>query len=158
MRRREFIALVGGTIALPIGARAQQQASRTYRIGYLSQGSPAVAPGLLEAFRQGLRELGWIEGQNIVIEYRFAEGQVDRLPGLAGELVELKVDLIAAAATPSTQAARDATKTIPIVGISFDNPLLHGLVASLARPGGNITGLSYSVGPEIFGKDLGLLR
>lgn len=158
MRRREFIALVGGAAALPMAARAQQQAGKTFRIGYLSQGSATSAPGLLEAFRQGLRELGWIEGQNIVIEYRFAEGQVDRLPGLVDELVGLKVDLIAAATTPPSQAARDTTKTIPIVGISFDNPLLHGLVTSLARPGGNVTGLSYSVGPEIFGKDLELFR
>jgi len=158
MRRREFIALVGGAIALPIGARAQQQAGKTYRIGYLSQGSAVGAPGLLEAFRQGLRELGWTEGQNIVIEYRFAEGEVDRLPSFADELVGLNVDLIAATTTPASQAAKDATKMIPIVGISFDNPLLHGLVASLARPGGNVTGLSYSAGPEIFGKDLELLR
>lgn len=158
MRRREFIALVGGAGILPIGARAQQPPGKTYRIGYLSQGSATSAPGLLEAFRQGLRELGWIEGRNIVIEYRFAEGQVDRLAGLADELVGLKVDLIAATTTPASLAAKDATKAIPIVGISFDNPLLLGLVASLARPGGNVTGLSYSAGPEIFGKDLELLR
>src|SRR5262245_58006744 len=119
MRRREFIALVAGAMALPMVARAQQQAGKTYRIGYLSQGSATVAPGLLEACRQGLRELGWIEGQNIVIEYRFAEGQVDRLPGFAHELVGLKVDLIAATATPASLAAKEATKTIPIVGISF---------------------------------------
>lgn len=158
MRRREFIALGVGAMALPVVTRAQQQAAKTYRIGYLSQGSATGAPGLLEAFRQGLHELGWIEGQNIVIEYRFAEGQVDRLPGFADELVGLKVDLIAATTTPASLAAKDATKTIPIVGISFDNPLLHGLVASLANPGGNVTGLSYGVGPEIFGKDLELFR
>lgn len=158
MRRREFIALGVSAMVLPMVTRAQQQAGKTYRIGYLSQGSATGAPGLLEAFRQGLHELGWIEGQNIVIEYRFAEGQADRLPRFADELVGLKVDLIAATTTPASLAAKDATKTIPIVGISFDNPLLHGLVASLANPGGNVTGLSYSVGPEIFGKDLELLR
>ena len=160
VRRREFIALVGGAVALPIGVRAQQ-AGKVHRIGYLSTGSadPRLAnPGPLEAFRQGLSELGWIEGQNIVIDYRFAEGQYDRLPSLADELVRLKADVIAASPTPATLAAKKATETIPIVGIAFDNPVQHGLVESLARPGGNVTGLSYSVGPEIFGKDLELLR
>ena len=158
MKRREFIALVGGAAACPFAARAQQQTGKIYRIGYLSSGTAASAPGLLEAFRQGLRELGWIEGQNIVIDIRFAEGQSERLPGLANELVRLKVDLIATAATPPALAAKNATKAIPIVGISFDNPVQLGLIASLARPGGNVTGLSYSVGPEIFGKDVELLR
>jgi putative tryptophan/tyrosine transport system substrate-binding protein len=161
MNRRKFIALVGGAVAWPMGVRAQQQPGMVHRIGYLSTGSanPRLAnPRLLEAFRQGLRELGWVEGQNILVEYRFAEGQSDRLPGLADELVRLKVDVIAASPTPAALAAKNATETIPIVGISFDNPVEHGLVASLARPGGNITGLSYSVGPEIFGKDLELLR
>jgi putative ABC transport system substrate-binding protein len=156
MNRRKFIALVGGAVAWPMGVRAQQQTGTVPRIGYL--GSGTAAPGLLEAFRQGLRELGWVEGQNILIEYRYAEGQYDRLPGLADELVRLRVDVIAASPTPAALAAKNATETIPIVGISFDNPVQHGLVARLARPGGNVTGLSYSVGPEIFGKDLELLR
>ena len=159
MNRREFITLVGSVAtAWPFAARAQQQTGRIRRIGYLSTGTASAAPGLLKSFRQGLRELGWTEGQNIVIDYRFAEGQVDRLPGLADELVRLEVDLIATATTPPALAAKNATTTVPIVGISFDNPVHHGLVASLARPGGNVTGLSYSVGPEIFGKDLELLR
>ena len=158
MNRRRFVALVGGAAACPLAARAQQQTGKIRRIGYLSSGTASGAPGLLEAFGQQLRELGWIEGQNIVIDYRFAEGQSDRLPGLADELVRLKVDLIATATTPPALAAKNATKTIPIVGISFDNPVQHGLIASLAHPGGNVTGLSYSVGPEIFGKDLELLR
>jgi putative ABC transport system substrate-binding protein len=156
VRRRRFFALLGGAVALPALARAQQQTGKVYRIGYLGTGT--IAPSLLEAFRQGLRELGWVEGRNVVIDYRFAEGQADWLPGLAEELVRLEADVIAASPTPAALAARDATRTIPIVGISFDNPVEHGLVASLARPGGNVTGLSYSVGPEIFGKDLELLR
>ena len=148
--------LAVAAVASPIGVRAQQQTGKVHRIGYL--GSGAAVPHLLQAFRQGLRELGWVEGQNIVIDYRFAEGRYDRLPGLADELVRLKVDVIAASPTPAALAAKNAAETIPIVGISFDNPVQHGLVASLARPGGNVTGLSYSVGPEIFGKDLELLK
>ena len=158
MRRRQFIALVGGAVAWPIGVRAQQPAAKVRRMGYLAAGSSSTAALLIEGFRQGLRELGWVEGQNIVIDYRFAEGQYDRLLGLADELIQLRVEVIAASPTPAALAAKNATETIPIVGIAFDNPVQHGLVASLARPGGNITGLSYSVGPEIFGKDLELLR
>ena len=146
--------LLGGALALSTGVRAQP--GKVHHIGYFGHGS--AVPLLLDAFRQGLRELGWVEGQSIVIHYRFAEGQYDRLPALADELVRLKVDVIAATPTPAAQAAKNATETIPIVGIAFDNPVQHGLVASLARPGSNVTGLSYSVGPEIFGKDLELLR
>jgi putative tryptophan/tyrosine transport system substrate-binding protein len=131
------------------------------RRGYLSlsaANSGLTASPLLNAFRNGLRDRGWIERQNIIIEHRYAEGRYERLPGLAEELVRLKVDLIVASPTPPALAAKDATQTIPIVGIGFDNPIQHGLVASLARPGSNVTGLSYGVGPEIFGKDLELLR
>jgi len=153
MRRRDLLALVAGaTVLRPLAGRAQQKPIPV--IGYLGHGTATP----LDAFRKGLRELGWVEGQNIVIDYRFAEGQYDRLPGLAKELVQLKVDVIAASPTAAAQAAKNATETIPIVGIGFDNPVQHGLVASLAHPGGNVTGLSYSVGPEIFGKDLELLR
>jgi putative ABC transport system substrate-binding protein len=113
---------------------------------------------LLDAFRQGLRELGWVEGQNIVIDYRFAEGRFDRLPDLAVELVQLKVDIIVAQPTPAAAAAKNATKTIPIVMISVGDPVGLGLIASLARPGGNVTGSSYSVGLEITGKLLELLK
>ncbi len=156
MRRRDFIALAGCAVAAPAGLRAQQQATKIYRIGYL--GSGTANPRLQEVFHQGLRDLGWIEGQNYGIDYRFAEGQYDVLRGLADELVRLKVDAIVAAPTPAALAAKSATATVPIVGIGFDNPIENGLVASLARPGGNVTGLSYGVGPEIFGKDLELLR
>ena len=158
MKRREFIAAVGaGLLAAPLVAGAQQ-AGRVHRIGYLTGGLSTDRPHLIEAFRQGLRELGWVEGQNIVIEYRYAEGRFDRLPDLAAELVRLKVDIIVAVATPASAAAKNATGTIPIVGISLGDPVGTGLIASLARPGGNITGVSYSVGVETIGKGLELLN
>jgi putative ABC transport system substrate-binding protein len=158
--RRAFLrTLAGGLLAAPLVADAQQPAGKVYRLGYLSVGSGTstyLRP--VEAFRQGLRELGWVEGQNIVIEYRWAEGRVDRLPGLAEELVRLKVDVIAASPTPAALAARNATRTIPIVGMSLTEPVAVGLVASLARPGGNVTGVTYGVDTDIFGKQLGLLK
>ena len=159
MRRREFITLVGGAIACPMGVRAQQQAGKVPRIGYLGVTSPSDRPPLLDAFRQGLRELGWVEGQNIVIDYRYAEGRVDRLPDLAAELVRLKVDLIVASAgTQAATAAKNATETIPIVMIYVRDPVGTGLIASLARPGGNVTGVSGSAGLEIVAKQLELLK
>ncbi len=158
--RRAFLGtLAGGLLAAPVAADAQQPAGKVYRLGYLSVGSGTstyLRP--LEAFRQGLRERGWVEGQNIVIEYRWAEGRVDRLSGLAEELVRLKVDVIAASPTPAALAARNATRTIPIVGMSLTEPVAVGLVASLARPGGNVTGVTYGVDTDIFGKQLGLLK
>jgi len=158
MERRAFIGtLAGGLVAAPLVAKAQQ-AGKVYRIGYLSASSGTSNPRILEAFRQGLRELGWVEGQNIVIEYRWAEGRFDRLPDLAAELVRLKVDVVVASATPAAVAAKNATGTVPIVAVSLTHPVELGLVASLARPGGNVTGVSYSVGPDIFGKDLELLK
>ena len=156
MRRRDFIALAGCAVAAPAAVRAQQQATKIYRIGYF--GSGTANSRLQGIFQQGLRDLGWIEGQNYGINYKFAEGQYDALPRLADELVRLRVDVIAASPTPAALAAKNATATIPIVGIGFDNPIENGLVASLARPGGNVTGLSYGVGPDIFGKDMELLR
>ncbi|HEY3029666.1 MAG TPA: ABC transporter substrate-binding protein [Bradyrhizobium sp.] len=156
MRRRDFIALAGFAVAAPAAVRAQQQAKKIYRIGSL--GSGTAYPPLQAVFQQGLRALGWVEGQNYEINRRFAEGQYDALPRLADELVGLGVDAIVASPTPAALAAKNATATIPIVGIGFDNPVENGLVASLARPGGNVTGLSYGVGPEIFGKDIELLR
>ena len=158
MRRREFIALVGGAIACPMGVRAQQQADKVPRIGFLGLTSPSDRPSLLDAFRQGLRELGWVEGQNIVIDYRYAEGRVDRLPDLAAELVRLKVDLIVSEGTQGVTAARNATETIPIVMIFVRDPVGNGLIASLARPGGNVTGMSGSAGLEIVAKQLELLK
>lgn len=154
MKRREFIAGIAAVAVHPLAARGQ--ASRMYRLGYLSAGTHN--PRLYGFFQQGLKELGWVEGQNIIIERRYAEGHPNRLPDLARELIVLKVDLIVASPTVPALAARNATNTIPIVAIGFDNPLQHGLAASLARPGGNVTGLSYAVSPEIYGKDLEFLR
>jgi len=125
-------------------------------IGYLSPLSPTDGM-VLEAFRQGLRELGCVEGQTIVIEYRFAEGRPERLPALAAELVRLKVDVIVTAGSPAPEAAKQTTRTIPIVFAVAGDPVAVGFVASVARPGGNITGLS-SIAPEVVGKQLELLK
>ena len=144
-------------LAAPIVIGAQP-AGEVRRLGYLSNTSLAGSAHLLEAFRQGLRDLGWVEGQNIVIEYRWAEGRSDRLPGLADELVRLKVEVIAAPATPAALAAKNATKAIPIVLVSAADPVRIGLISSLARPGGNVTGASFDVGLEIFAKQLELLK
>jgi len=156
--RRAFLGtLAGGLLAAPrIGAA--QPAGNVSRVGYLTAGSTTANPRILEAFRQGLRDLGWVEGQNIVIEYRWAEGRFERLPDLAAELVRLKADVIVATPTPAAMAAKKASATVPIVGVSLTGPVELGLIASLARPGGNVTGVSYSVGTDIFGKDLELLK
>jgi putative ABC transport system substrate-binding protein len=147
--------LTGGLLAAP--RAAETQPGKVYRLGYLTTSGTLNSP-YAEAFRQGLRDLGWVEGQNIVIEFRVAEGQLDRLPALATELVRLKVDVIVATPTPGALAAKSATATIPIVGISLTDPVGLGLIPSLARPSGNVTGVSYSVAADIFGKDLELLR
>ena len=160
MRRRGFIKLLGAAAAAwPLAAHAQQQAGRVPRIGFLGLTSPSDRPSLLDAFRQGLRELGWVEGQNIVIDYRYAEGRVDRLPDLAAELVRLKVDvIIASAGTQVATAAKSATETIPIVMIAVRDPVGTGFIASLARPGGNVTGVSGTAGLEWVAKQLELLK
>jgi putative ABC transport system substrate-binding protein len=156
--RRVFVgSLTGGLLAAPLAAEAQP-AAKVPRIGVLGSGSRSDLSPRLDPFRQGLRELGWVEGQNIAMEYRFAEGRYDRLPDLAAELVRLRVDLIVAVPTAAVVAAKNATATIPIVMISVGDPVGLGLVASLARPGGNATGLSYSAGLEIFSKQLELLK
>jgi putative ABC transport system substrate-binding protein len=133
-----------------------QQPTKIARIGYLSPGDPVSRVYRIEAFRQGLKELGYIEGKNIIIEYRFAEARMERLPELAGELIGLKVDIIFAQALPSTEAAKNATQMIPIVTSSQD-PVRSGLVAGLPRPGGNITGLA-NLTSELVGKRLELLK
>lgn len=157
MRRREFILLTGSAV---LGSRAAhaQQARRVPRIGYLRVTSASDRPLLLDAFRQALRELGWVEGQNVAIDYRFADGRLDRLPDLASELVRLKVDVIVSLGTQGVVAARNATETIPIVMIAVRDPVGIGLIASLARPGGNVTGLSGYAGLEIVAKQLELLK
>src|SRR5713101_8382654 len=142
MDRRTFLAGTGAVLlAAPLAAEAQQ-AARVARIGWLGD-SPAATPHLRVAFRQGLRDLGYVEGRNVVIEYRDAEGKLERFPALAAELVALKVDVIfAGGGTRSALAAKQATKTIPIVFAALADPVTRGLVTSLARPGGNVTGLS----------------
>jgi putative ABC transport system substrate-binding protein len=142
--------------ALCIPALAQQPA-KIARIGYLTAASPLPISPRTEAFRQGLHELGYVEGKNIVIEYRYAEAKLDRLPALATELVRLRVDIIVTAGPIPTRSAKEATATIPIVMSQDTDPVGNGFVASLARPGGNITGLS-TLSPEISGKRLELLK
>jgi len=137
-------------------AEAQQQ-KKVPRIGFLVGASPSTNAARTEAFRQGLRELGYVEGKNIVIEYRYAEGKLDRLPDLAAELVRLKVDVIVTGGSQTTRATKQAASTIPIVMAQDNDPVGNGFVASLARPGGNITGLA-TLTPEISGKRLELLK
>jgi putative tryptophan/tyrosine transport system substrate-binding protein len=158
LRRRQFITLIGGAAAWPRAARAQQSASTVRRIGFLLPGGPrtTVVRGQLEAFRQGLKEYGWIEGQNISVEYRFAEGKEDALPGIAAELVRLRPDVIVAEGTVAIRAAKTVTQTIPIVMATSNDPVGTGLVASLNRPGGNVTGSSLQT-DELSGKRLQLL-
>jgi putative tryptophan/tyrosine transport system substrate-binding protein len=156
MRRRTF-AFVLGTFFLTTFHLAQaQQPTKIARIGYLSPGDPVSRVYRIEAFRQGLKELGYIEGKNIIIEYRFAEARSDRLPELAHDLVRLKVDIIFAQGMPATEAAKSATQMIPIVTSSQD-PVSAGFVAGLPRPGGNITGLA-NLTSELVGKRLELLK
>ena len=155
MDRRAFIStLTGGLLAAPLAAEAQP-AAKVARIGFLST-SLAANPHLTDAFGQGLRDLGYVEGRTVVIEYRDAEGNLERLPALAAELVALKVDVIVSPNTPAALAAKQATRTLPIVFVGVGEPVASGLVSSLARPGGNVTGLSV-VSPELVGKWLELL-
>lgn len=156
--RRTFIGrVVGGILAAPLGAGAQQT-GKVYRIGYLSTPTRESVEHGLDTFLRKLRELGWVDGQNLVIEYRWADGNVERLPALAADLVRRKVDLIVAPAGSAALAAKTATSSIPIVMIFPSDPVETGLVASLSRPGGNITGTTFTAGPEIFGKQLQILK
>src|SRR6266481_1063979 len=149
-------AVVTVTLASVIPADAQQP-KKVPRIGVISPAFPSAAAPFIEAFREGLHDLGYIEGKNIVIEYRYAEGKEDRLPALAAELVHLKVDVIVVGGGNATLAAKNATKTVPIVMGAASDPVGSGLVASLARPGGNITG-STLINPDLSGKRLELLK
>jgi putative ABC transport system substrate-binding protein len=156
MDRRAFLGtLCGGLLATPLGGRAQQ-VGKVPRVGYLFYGSPGRW-GEIDAFRQGLRELGYIEGQNIAVEYRFANGQIKRYPALAAELVRVNVDVIVAPATPQALAAKQATSSIPIVFVLVADAVGAGLISNFARPGGNITGLTSS-SAELGGKRLDLLK
>src|SRR5215510_2396528 len=149
--------VVAVSILVAAWAADAQPTGKVYRMGYLYSGSATSSPRGPEAFRAALRELGWVEGRNIVIDYRFAEGRFDRLPDLAAELVRLKVNVIVAWPTPPAIAAKNATGTIPIVMIGVGYPIELGLIASLARPGRNVTGVSFNIGEEI-GKGLELLK
>jgi len=150
------LVLILSVLSAPHVAHAQPT-GKVYRLGLLGSGSATAQAGLVEALRDGLRERGWVEGRNILIDYRFAENRFDRLPDLAAELVRLKVDLIVAMPAAAAVAAKKATDTIPIVMASVANPVGLGLVASLARPGGNVTGLAGSA-EDIYGKRLQLLK
>ncbi len=158
MNRRTAIRRLATFFLTTASLAEAQQPTKIPRIGFLSAVSPSAISTRTESFRQGLRELGYVEGKNIVIEYRYAEGKLDRLSQLAAELlVRLKVDVIVSAGPPPTRSAKQATVTIPIVMAFDDDPVGSGFVVSLARPGGNITGLS-TLSPEISGKQLELLR
>jgi len=159
MRRREFITLLGGAAATwPLATSAQQPAGRVSRVGYLGIPSREQALHLIKAFEERLRSLGYRDGDNVAIEYRFANGELERLPALAAELVRLGADVIVASSNPGTVAAMKATTTVPIVMIGGVDPVSTGLVASLARPGGNVTGLTPDAGSEILGKRFELLK
>ena len=157
MRRREFISALTGAAAWPLAVRAQQQPSKLVTIGFLGTSTPSAMSQWVAAFVQRLRELGWIEGHTVAIEYRWAEGRTERFAEIAAEFARLKVDVIVTYATPPVIAAKQATTTIPIVSAVMGDPIGTGLVASLARPGGNVTGLSV-LAPDIAGKRLELLR
>jgi putative ABC transport system substrate-binding protein len=156
MRRREFIAALGGAAAWPVVARGQQQAKVT-RIGFLGPASASMTAGWIDALRAGLRDRGYLEGNNILFEFRWAEGNDDRLPALVAELVRLNVDVLVTFGTPGTRAAKEATTTIPIVMAATGDAVATGLVGSLARPSGNITGQTVLT-PELCAKRLELLK
>ena len=157
MRRRELISLLGGAAAWPLAARAQQPSAKVFRIGFLGLLNAGSLPKRPEAFRAGLRDLGYQEGRDFVIEYRWADGNYDRLPTLVEDLIRLKVDVIVTHGTPGVLAAKQATTTIPIVMAVVGDALGSGIVSSLARPEGNVTGLTF-FNPKLAAKRLELLK
>src|ERR1700730_4464230 len=156
MKRRDFITLLGGVAAWPLAARAQQPTNlRT--LGFSGQSSRSAESEFVAAFTQRLHELGWIENRTVVIEYRWSEGRAERFVQIAAEFVRLKVDVIVTSGTPQVLATKQATSVIPIVFARVGDPVANGLVASLARPGGNVTGLSVQ-SDELAGKRIEILR
>src|SRR5688500_17800227 len=156
MNRRDTVLALLALSAAPLAAEAQQ-AAKVPRIGFLGNSTAALEANLVGPFREGLRDLGYEEGRNIVIEYRWAEAKYERLPALIDELIALKVDVIVAAGTPAALAVKKATTSVPLVMVAVGDPVGTGVVASLARPGGNITGLT-SIAADLEGKRLELLR
>ena len=157
MDRRTFIGVVAGRLlAVPVAAEAQP-AGRVYRIGFLGNSTAALEANLVGPFREGLRDLGYVEGRNVLIEYRWAEGKYDRFPALIGELLALKVAVIVTAGTPATLAVKKATTSVPLVMLAVGDPVGTGIVPSLSHPGGNITGLT-AISTEMDAKRLELLR
>jgi putative tryptophan/tyrosine transport system substrate-binding protein len=154
VRRREFIALLGGAAVWPLAAQAQQ---RSPRIGFMGNSTAVLEANLVRPFRERLRELGYEEGRNIVIDYRWADGDYERFPTLVAELLAARVEVIVTAGTPAALAVKRATSTVPLVMVAVGDPVGTGLVPSLARPSGNLTGLS-SIAPDLEGKRLQLLR
>jgi putative tryptophan/tyrosine transport system substrate-binding protein len=155
--RRAFISgITLGLLATPLAAEAQQQAGKVYRIGFLGNSTEALEANLVGPFREGLRQRGYVEGRDLTIEYRWADGAYERFPALIAELIALKVDIIVTAGTPAALAVKRTTATIPLVMVAVGDPVGTGLVKSLARPGGNLTGL-VSIGPDLEGKRLELL-
>jgi putative ABC transport system substrate-binding protein len=154
--RFRLATLTGGLLATPLAAEAQR-AGKVYRIGFLGNSTPALEANLVGRFREGLRDLDYVEGLNVLIEYRWAEGHYERFPALITELIALKLEVIVTAGTPASLAVKKATTSIPLVMVAVGDPVATGLVASLARPGGNITGLT-SIAEEMEGKRLELLR
>jgi len=157
MRRRDFLTLLGGVVASAPLAASAQEARKLPRIGFLGNSTATLEANLVGPFRDGLRDLGYVEGRNILIEYRWAEGNYERFPSLIAELIALKADVIVTAGTPAAIAVKKATASIPLVMVAVGDPVGTGLVASLGRPGGNATGLT-SIAPELEGKRLELLK
>jgi putative tryptophan/tyrosine transport system substrate-binding protein len=158
MKKAAVPSILFAVVLLAVGVTAQaQQPTKVPRIGFLVDGSPSTHSTRIEAFRHGLRELGYVEGKNINIEYRYAEGRSERLPELAEQLVRLKVDVLVGSSSRAARPAKNASATIPIVVALVGDPIGSGLMASLARPGGNVTGL-YQYSPELLGKRLELLK